>query len=86
MVAKKQSLASAFHSLLRYRLLLPITLAVFFTLAGVSYFAGKVLQSQQERFNISVSYSTEAFIEHAAQELDAMAFTLPDSSLEEKIG
>ncbi len=74
---KKRSLASAFKSLLRYRLLLPIVLASLLILTAVSYFAAHILETQQERFNASISYTIEDFILLASHELDAIAFTIP---------
>ena len=65
----KRSLENAFRSLTRYRLLLPIIIAALITILAISYMNGGVLRRQQERFNTSIVYSTEAFISYATNEL-----------------
>ena len=79
---KNNTLEAAFRSLIRYRLLLPILIAAISTMTTVSYFTGRVLQKQQERFNASISHTTQIFIALSAQELDAIAVAIPDISLD----
>ncbi|MCP4143414.1 MAG: EAL domain-containing protein [Chloroflexi bacterium] len=80
---KKRTLASAMGTLLLYQLLLPIIIASILTLVVVSYFTANILETQQERFNDSISYSIEDFIEYSSRELDAIAFMVSDASIED---
>ena len=75
------SLENAFLSLIRYQLLLPIIIAAILTMGAISYLTGQTLKKQQERFNASISYTTEIFISYAGQELEALIASYPVESL-----
>ena len=79
---KKRSLESAFQSLIRYRLLPPIIVATLLTIGAISYMTGTVLRKQQERFNTSISYATEAFIRYSTNELTEIVLAISDSPTE----
>ena len=86
-LSPKPSLENAFKSLIRYRLLLPIIIATFITMIAIIIMEGRVLNSQQERFNTSIGYTTEAFIQYATNELTEVAHAVtrdpntPDQAL-----
>ncbi len=78
----KRTLESAFSSLIRTRLLYPVTIAALLALGTTTYFTASILQKQQERYSASISYATETYIGHSANELDAIASSIPTTSLE----
>lgn len=75
----KPSLDSAFKTLIRYRLLLPTMIAALLTMGAISFTTGRILNRQQERFNISISYATEAFLGYASNELNAIVASMPNA-------
>jgi diguanylate cyclase (GGDEF)-like protein/PAS domain S-box-containing protein len=72
----KQSVEHAFSTILRYQLMLPVIIAAVMIMIIAGYMTGRLLGRQQQRFNISLSYTTETFLEYSAHELEPIALAL----------